>query len=325
MSGFVRHRGQIGPQGLRSEPGWNRERRGERQQAGDQQSDARRDNLHLAERGEPVSQIEAVAKFEMCPLIGDYGCLPTNQTCAIVIPCYNEELRLQSGRIAAFASAHPEIRYILVNDGSRDRTIDVLRALQTGNEDQISVIDMSTNQGKAEAVRKGMLAALAAPGVRYAGYWDADLATPLETIPDMIGVLENRPDLAMVFGARVKLLGRKVERRAIRHYLGRIFATVVSTALRLAIYDTQCGAKLFRVSDRVPELFAEPFSTRWVFDVEIIARFIRQCGYDRKRAEAFIYEYPLLEWRDVAGSRVRPKDFFTAFFDILRIYRRYRP
>lgn len=246
-------------------------------------------------------------------------------SCAIVIPCYNEERRLPGARIAAFAAAHPEIRYLLVNDGSRDRTIDVLSELEKGNPEQIAVLDMKVNGGKAEAVRNGMLAALEMPGVRYAGFWDADLATPLETIIEMARLLDERPQTAMVFGARVKLLGRRVERQIKRHYLGRVFATVVSTLLRLPIYDTQCGAKLFRIGAGTRELFAEPFSSRWVFDVEIIARFIRQCGHDMARVEDSIYEYPLPEWRDVAGSRVRPGDFFTAFFDVMRIYRRYRP
>ena len=61
------------------------------------------------------------------------------------------------------------------------------------------------------------------------------------------------------------------------------------------------------------------------FDVEIIARFIRRRGYDMASIERSIYEFPLPEWRDVAGSRVRPRDFFRAFFDVLQIYRRNRP
>lgn len=242
----------------------------------------------------------------------------------IVIPCYNEETRFPFDPFTAFADANPAIRFLLVNDGSRDNTLAVLRRARVGREEQVDVIDQPANGGKGEAVRSGVLAALKQEGCQYVGFWDADLATPLNMIPELTAVLVNRPELAMVFGARVKLLGRHVERRAIRHYLGRVFATVVSIALRLPIYDTQCGAKVFRVTGETEVLFAEPFCSRWVFDVEIIARFIRRRAYDMEAVQRSIYEFPLPEWRDIAGSRVKPGDFLKAFFDIVKIYTRYR-
>jgi len=245
--------------------------------------------------------------------------------CTIVIPCYNEALRFPTDRFTAFALTHPHIRFLLVNDGSKDNTIQVLRQAQAGLADQVDVLDQPVNRGKGEAVRAGVLAAMDRVECVFVGFWDADLATPLEQIDDLAAVLIERPNTAIVVGARVKLLGRRVERRAIRHYLGRIFATVVSTLLRLPIYDTQCGAKLFRVCLETRVLFAEPFGSRWVFDVEILARFIRERGYDMRSVEASIYEFPLQEWRDVAGSQVRAKDFFRAFIDVFKIYLRYRP
>lgn len=248
-----------------------------------------------------------------------------NRPCTIIIPCYNEETRFPFDRFVGFVAANPAIRFLLVDDGSKDMTLAVLRRARAGREDQVDVIAQPVNGGKGEAVRSGVLAALRQEGCQYVGFWDADLATPLEMIDELAAVLATRPELAMVFGARVKLLGRKVERRAIRHYLGRIFATVVSLALRLPIYDTQCGAKLFRVTGETNVLFAEPFCSRWVFDVEIIARFIRQRRYDMDSVQSSIYEFPLPEWRDVAGSRVRPGDFLKAFLDVVKIYSRYRP
>jgi dolichyl-phosphate beta-glucosyltransferase len=127
----------------------------------------------------------------------------------------------------------------------------------------------------------------------------------------------------MVFGARIKLLGREVERRAIRHYPGRIFATVVSTLLRISIYDSQCGAKIFRVEPHTRTIFAEPFISKWVFDVEILARYLGTLKWTPKQLADTIYEYPLKQWTDVAGSKVHPVDFLTAFVDVWRIHRKY--
>jgi hypothetical protein len=173
--------------------------------------------------------------------------------------------------------------------------------------------------GKGEAVRRGLLVALQTEAT-YVGFWDADLATPLESIAELQQVLEDRAEIEMVFGARVKLLGRTIERRTSRHYFGRVFATAVSLMLRMPVYDTQCGAKLFRVTDDLRRLLAEPFVSRWIFDVEIIARLARlRRGMDRSAPEAVIYEYPLREWRDVSGSKVNSMAFFRAAVDLMRI------
>jgi dolichyl-phosphate beta-glucosyltransferase len=238
----------------------------------------------------------------------------------IVVPCYNEELRLPTNEFQQFFSKS-EVRFVFVDDGSRDKTLDRLENLRKGREDRVFVLHSPANHGKAEAVRMGFNFALD-QGAEYAGFWDADLATPLDAIREFRAVFAERPDLDMVFGSRVKLLGRHVHRKTSRHYLGRVFATVVSTLLQLPIYDTQCGAKIFRVRAGTRGLMAEPFRTRWVFDVEILARYIRQVGSPKIAAER-IYEYPLNAWEDVAGSKVKPLDFFVAFRDVFRIYWKY--
>ncbi len=172
-------------------------------------------------------------------------------------------------------------------------------------------------------MRQGVLAAID-EGCDLAGYWDADLATPLAVIPRFCDLLAARPEVAIVMGARVKLLGRRIERWEVRHYLGRVFATAASMTLRLAVYDTQCGAKLFRATPETRRLFAEPFLTRWVFDVELLMRFVRGREAAGLDPAAAIYEWPLDEWRDVPGSKVRAWDFFRAFVELMRIARKYR-
>jgi hypothetical protein len=127
----------------------------------------------------------------------------------------------------------------------------------------------------------------------------------------------------MIMGARVQLLGRRIERSALRHYAGRFAATAISTVLGLRVYDTQCGAKLFR-ADPARELFREPFRTRWIFDAEIIARLIARLGaHSDPSARDVIYEYPLHAWMDVRGSKIGPSDYLRAAVDLLRIYGHY--
>lgn len=239
---------------------------------------------------------------------------------AIVVPCYNESRRLPADSFREFLR-EARVYLVFVDDGSQDNTFEVLERLRAENEDQVVVLGDRVNRGKAEAVRRGFSYCLK-QNFDYIGFWDADLATPLDAIAPFLAVLERRPRVDMIFGARVKLLGRNVERLASRHYLGRIFATVVSTILRLPIYDTQCGAKIFRVGPHTRGLFEEPFVSRWVFDVELIARYIRSVGSSAAAASG-IYEYPLETWVDVKGSKVKPFDFFIAFWDVVRIYGKY--
>lgn len=240
------------------------------------------------------------------------------RTC-IVVPCYNEEARLDAAAFEQFIAARNDIDFVFVNDGSSDGTAALLDSLAARHADRIQALHLEQNSGKAEAVRRGLLHVVADARAEYVGYWDADLATPLALIPVFADTLNRRPDIQIVLGSRVLLLGRDIQRKAIRHYLGRVFATVASLVLSLAVYDTQCGAKLLRTATARRGLFDEPFGSRWIFDVEILARFLRAGGDARQ-----IYELPLDRWADVGESKVKPIDFVRAIGEMLRLYRAYR-
>ena len=241
----------------------------------------------------------------------------------VAIPCFNEEHRLQRDALLDFARREPDVRLLLVNDGSTDRTLARCQELSAELPQSVGVLDLVRNRGKGEAVRAGMLQAIG-EGARFVGFWDADLATPLRDIVTFHRLLEDHPQLEMVFGARVRLLGRDIQRHTSRHYAGRVFATAVSTMLALPVYDTQCGAKLFRVTPDLSAALSEPFLSRWVFDVELLARFTRdRRGTSRPQVADIIYEYPLEQWHDVHGSKLRLSDFAKAVGDLLRIRRRY--
>jgi len=275
-----------------------------------------KDDFVAQESGTILSQTE-------CERVPDV-CRSTPVRSAVVIPCYNESTRLCVDEFERFLNS-PQRSGILVfvDDGSVDQTSDVLERIRKGHEEQVVVLRQSVNQGKAEAVRFGMNYAFG-QRIQLAGFWDADLATPLTVIASFVDLLVTRPELDMIFGARVKLLGRQIERRASRHYIGRAFATAASQMLSLPIYDTQCGAKLFRSTPKVQEVFAKPFLSRWIFDVEIIARYIALMNSPDEAAQ-HIYEYPLESWADVKGSKLGPDDFVRAALDLFRIGKKYRP
>ena len=240
----------------------------------------------------------------------------------VVVPCYNEARRLNTRAFSQFRANGHWVEFLFVNDGSTDRTLDTLQQMRCGSPDTIRVHDQQPNRGKAEAVRTGMLEALSAD-VDYVGFWDADLATPLRALPRFLDVLEEHPAIDVVLGSRVKLLGRVIDRHPWRHYLGRVFATLVSELLRLPVYDTQCGAKLFRATDALRRALDKPFHTSWLFDVEILARLI---GADPEGTNAVaerLYELPLDEWRDVPGSKLTGPAYLRAATSMFALYREY--
>jgi glycosyltransferase involved in cell wall biosynthesis len=178
----------------------------------------------------------------------------------LVVPCFNEAERLPEEQFRSFALASDELHLLFVDDGSRDATREVLGRLCDGAPERLHMLSLQQNQGKAEAVRRGVLAAVER-GADLVEYWDADLATPLFELPRFCELFDERHDLDAVLGSRVRMLGRNIDRRTYRHAYGRVFATAVATLLDLPVYDTQCGSKLFRVNDELKSVFAEPFAS----------------------------------------------------------------
>ncbi len=219
----------------------------------------------------------------------------------LIVPCFNEGLRLRGDEFLRLIRLREELEILFVNDGSSDNTKDVLSALESAS-DRISAIHLGRNAGKAEAIRVGMLTALSADA-QIVGYADADLATPVEELERMLVRMDQGPQ-AVLLGARVRLLGTSIERHPSRHYLGRVFAAVASLGLGIPVYDTQCGAKFFRQSSALVSALQEPFRSRWVFDVELLARLL--AGEEGQRLDISDFEeFPLRSWRDVGGSKLR--------------------
>ncbi len=239
----------------------------------------------------------------------------------IVVPCFNEEQRLDPEPWCKFVQGRQDVDFLFVDDGSSDGTYDVLLRIVEQCPQGIRAMKLPRNGGKAEAVRQGILAAVDA-GAEGVGFWDADLATPLDAIPLLIAPFV-RAEVGVAMGSRVRLLGRHVEREAARHWFGRATALAASLVLGVHVYDTQCGAKLLRPGRHVVALFGAPFSSRWAFDVELLARWIGAVGGPEAARETLV-EVPLPKWSDVAGSKLRPRDFAITPLELAKIAWRYR-
>ena len=241
------------------------------------------------------------------------GALPP-AVATVVVPCYNEAARLNVGAYLDFLSASRAVDLVFVDDGSTDATLEVLSQIHAAYPGRVEVLSLERNCGKAEAVRRGLQ--YAAQGkVGFVGYWDADLATPLEAIEDFLSVGRRFAEVEVIFGARRMMLGHRVTRSLTRRTVSRLCAALARGAVRLPVGDTQCGAKLLRNTPALIEALREPFHAGWLFDVELFTRIARTL----RRPRTGFYELPLAEWTEVAGSKIDGRAILRSGLTMLRL------
>jgi len=237
----------------------------------------------------------------------------------VVVPCFNEAERLEVTTFASWIKAAQGVELLFVNDGSQDATEERLDEIRSASPDRVRILSLKTNQGKAEAVRLGMREALASDP-SFVAFWDADLSTRLEEISRFLDVFSSVPGVQIVMGSRVKLLGRHIQRQGWRHYSGRFFATIVSNLLHLPVYDTQCGAKMFRANKMIRDVTDAPFETRWLFDVEILARCIELHPEGLSGIQKSVYELPLDSWEDKQTTSLTIGPYIGAALSVVKIF-----
>ena len=239
---------------------------------------------------------------------------------AVVVPCYNEEQRLNITILNNELLKNSNLTFLFVNDGSTDNTLKIIQKICTFNPLRALCLSLDKNSGKGEAVRMGILHLLENEQYDIIGFWDADLSVPLSEFWDFIDVFRQNPTVYGVIGSRVHLAGRMIERVNFRHYLGRLFATTMSLTFGFNIYDTQCGAKLFKKKVLISTV-QEPFCSRWIFDVELIIRISRLSFLQGKTN--WLYEVPVKEWRNVLGTKRSMSAYTNAVLDYTNLVRKY--
>jgi len=222
----------------------------------------------------------------------------------VVIPCYNEEERLLSDEFLTYIDKNSGYHLCFVNDGSKDKTLDVLHELQKGREDFITVYNCEKNGGKAEAVRLGMLHMSKKEDLDYIGFLDADLSTDLADFDDLVKTIETS-DFKIVSGSRISRMGANITKESARKIISLTINFIIRKILSMDFKDTQCGAKIFH-KDVIGIAFKDKFVTQWIFDVEIFKRMTIHFGL--KKAKTMLCEQPLKRWIHADGSKLSMKD-----------------
>jgi glycosyltransferase involved in cell wall biosynthesis len=238
----------------------------------------------------------------------------------IIIPCFNEAERITVSKFVSFLQEQPSVMIVFANDGSTDKTAEILNEIRNIDPGRVFIHNLEKNKGKAEAIREGVMFCIS-KNLRpeRIAYLDADGSTSLEECCSISQNVNNI--IVFAFGSRILKIDNNITRKFYRHLVGRVLATLISAQLRIHVYDTQCGCKVFD-AELAEKLFQEQFISKWLFDVEIFHRLIRI--YGTEKMQNICMEIPLKNWIDTADSRVRFSYFFRIWIDLLMIKRRYR-
>jgi glycosyltransferase involved in cell wall biosynthesis len=225
---------------------------------------------------------------------------------SVIIPAYNEEKRLPAtlDNAMEYLSAQSYgAEIVVVDDGSTDGTVQVIRHLQASN-DQIRLVTQPKNRGKGAAVRLGMMEASG----DYRIFMDADNSTTLDQIGSFWPWIEQGYDV--VIGSR-GIEGSEIAVRQPRYkeLAGRFGNLIIRALVIPGIYDTQAGFKLFSRRS-AGSIFPRVTLERWGYDIEVLAI----AGIHGYR----IREIPI-RWANSPGSKVKLRSYFDVFYDVWRI------
>ncbi len=239
------------------------------------------------------------------------------ETC-IVIPSYNIEGNFLVDRYVNFLEENKKVLLCFVNDGSKDQTSTILEELRVQYKNQVHCITYQKNKGKAEAVRTGIQYCNNTFTHSFIGFLDVDLSTSLEEFMRLKSLVKG--DFIFLFGSRIKSKDTYIIRKLHRHIIGRTISKVINFLLKMNIYDTQCGCKVFTKEISVI-LFKDKFVSTWLFDVELffrIKKYLKKDDYFQ-----FINEVPLKSWESNDNSNVKFIYFFKIWSDFYKIYLKY--
>lgn len=222
---------------------------------------------------------------------------------SIIIPAFNEEKRLPTTltKVRAYLcrSSWEFAEVIVVDDGSRDHTVEIAEAAG------VRVLRNPGNRGKGYSVRSGMMEAKG----EWALFSDADLSAPIEELDTLWRAVECE-GVSCAIGSRAvdrSLIG--VHQPVFREGMGRVFNLLMRLETGLPFRDTQCGFKLFEAA-AAREIFRRQCLDGFGFDVEVL--------FIAKRLGYRTLEVPV-RWNDMVGSKVSMFLGAKGFLDPIRV------
>jgi len=233
---------------------------------------------------------------------------------AVVIPVFNEHSRSSGQYLESLTDIDWDM--ILVNDGSTDQSLEMLRKLESAHSN-VKVLNLPQNQGKAEAIRAGFNNLLSShSNYDYIGFLDADGAiSKLDSrrIIHLVNLKIGVEGFDCIWTSRVGLSGRNIQRTMFRFYVSRLIRTIIGIRHRHLPYDTQSGFKVFKFSEELKLTLDKKFETKWFPDVELLLRL------GTSGRNYLIWEEPLNLWQEIGQSSLRFSKFPLILVEIVRV------
>jgi dolichyl-phosphate beta-glucosyltransferase len=232
---------------------------------------------------------------------------PQSPHYSIIIPAYNEGERIGNtlDRILRYSDSQGwKVEVLVVNDGSRDNTVQIARHYAKNNP-CLRVIENPGNRGKGFSVRNGMLHARG----KILLFTDADLSSPIQEADKLFAAIQDGADIAI--GSRWLDTQLQSRRQPLhRQLFGRAFNLTLRLILGLRFKDTQCGFKAF-TSEAAQAIFPLQNIERWGFDPEIL--------YLAKKFRFSVAEIPVL-WSHREGTQIHPlRDGIRMLGEVMRV------
>jgi glycosyltransferase AglD len=222
-----------------------------------------------------------------------------------IIPAYNDRISLERAlpvSISTLSRISPAFEILVAEDGSTDGSAEYVQMIST-KDSRVRLLHSDARQGRGRALTRAIQEAQGS----IVCYYDVDLATNMQHLPELIGAIRNGYDVAT--GSRL-MPDSDIVRTGGREIASRSYNFLVRLFLSSTLFDHQCGFKAFR-KESIISILPKVQDQHWFWDTELLVR--------AQRKGCRVMEFAV-HWRAGKGTTVRMKDIFTMGKAILRLW-----